>query len=286
MKKIILSLAVLIVFIGIITNVFLWQKRNEQVVQLEPVQVEKTSEPNDFLQLQGEIKKPEIRYPVPDVQVQTEDMEEEVIEPEEKETPLPELDESDDVIQEIFNSLFENQKFTELFLFNAFVRHFVVTIDNMTSQKLPQRYTFTKKPVGKFMVQQEDNDKALLDPKNYDRYTPFVSFVDALDNRKLVSFYVRYYPLFQKAYEDLGYPDRYFNDRLIEVIDHLLETPEVQGTINLLRPKVFYTFADPDLEALTAGQKILIRIGSDNAVKVKAKLRVLRQELIRLAIRG
>ena len=285
MKKIILLLAVVIILIGIITNVFLWQKGNEQVEQLEPVQKEKISEPNEFLQLQGEIKKPEIRYPVPDIQVQSEVIEEEVIEPEEKEEPLPELDESDDIIKEIFNSLFENQQFTELFLFNAFVRHFVVTIDNMTSQKLPQRFTFTKKPAGKFMVQKMDNDNALLDPENYDRYTPFVSFVDVLDNRKLVSVYVRYYPLFQKAYEDLGYPDRYFNDRLIEVIDHLLETPDVQGTVKLLQPKVFYTFADPDLEALTAGQKILIRIGSDNAVKVKAKLRVLRQELISLAVR-
>ena len=37
--------------------------------------------------------------------------------------------------------------------------------------------------------------------------------------------YKQYYPLFQQAYVDLGYPEGYFNDRLVEVIDHLLATP-------------------------------------------------------------
>jgi hypothetical protein len=37
-----------------------------------------------------------------------------------------------------------------------------------------------------------------------------------------------------------------------------------------------YVFADPKLEALPAGQKVLIRIGADNAAAVKAKLMELR----------
>jgi hypothetical protein len=47
---------------------------------------------------------------------------------------------------------------------------------------------------------------------------------------------------------------RYFGDRLIEVIDDLLEAPEVQGTIKLVRPKVLYEFAAPELEDLSAGR--------------------------------
>jgi hypothetical protein len=42
---------------------------------------------------------------------------------------------------------------------------------------------------------------------------------------------------------------------------------------------VFYKFADPELESLSAGQKIMIRMGPQNAEKVKAKLRALRREL-------
>jgi hypothetical protein len=89
--------------------------------------------------------------------------------------------------------------------------------------------------------------------------------------------YKQYYPLFQQAYVDLGYPDGYFNDRLVEVIDHLLATPDIAGPVQLKRPSVNYEFADTELENRSAGQKALIRMGSDNAAVVKAKLRELRK---------
>jgi hypothetical protein len=85
--------------------------------------------------------------------------------------------------------------------------------------------------------------------------------------------------LFQQAYRELGYPKGYFNDRVVEVIDSLLATPEIQEPVKLDRPKVYYQFNDAGLEALPAGQKILIRIGAENAAKVKAKLREVRGAL-------
>jgi hypothetical protein len=45
---------------------------------------------------------------------------------------------------------------------------------------------------------------------------------------------------------------------------------------------VQYEYADPKLEALTAGQKVLVRMGPDNARAVKTKLRELRSALIGL----
>ena len=56
----------------------------------------------------------------------------------------------------------------------------------------------------------------------------------------------------------------------------LLATPECQGTIALVRPNVMYIYADPTLEALPAGQKLLIRMGPENAAAIKAKLTELR----------
>jgi len=104
--------------------------------------------------------------------------------------------------------------------------------------------------------------------------------VQAADVKSLAALYRRLYPLFQQAYEDLGYPGKYFNDRLVEVIDHLLETPEIAAPIPLEQPRVFYTYADASLEARSAGQKLLIRMGPANARIVKAKLRELRAEIV------
>jgi hypothetical protein len=94
--------------------------------------------------------------------------------------------------------------------------------------------------------------------------------------QQVAAVYVHFYPLFQEAYQDLGYPNGYFNDRLVQVIDSLLATPQPAAPIQLVRPNVMYTFADPALESRPAGQKLLIRMGPDNAAIIKAKLTELR----------
>jgi hypothetical protein len=49
---------------------------------------------------------------------------------------------------------------------------------------------------------------------------------------------------------------------------------------------VLYEFADPKLERLSAGQKILLRMGRENALKMKAKLREIRETLVSPALKG
>ena len=48
-----------------------------------------------------------------------------------------------------------------------------------------------------------------------------------------------------------------------EVIDHLLAAPDAPETLALVRPNVYYEFADPALQSLSSGQKILLRVGSN-----------------------
>jgi hypothetical protein len=107
-----------------------------------------------------------------------------------------------------------------------------------------------------------------------------VRVFDSLDSRALVQRYIESYPLFQRAYAELGFPQRNFNDRLVEAIDDLLAAPEIAGPPELAQPKVLYEFADPDLEGRSAGQKIMMRMGSGNAARVKSKLREIRRELV------
>ena len=111
---------------------------------------------------------------------------------------------------------------------------------------------------------------------NYASYAPWIEFVDSRDAQATAGRYKRLYPQFQAAYENLGNPDAYFNDRVVEVIDHLLSAPEAPATIALVRPNVFYEFADPKLEAESSGRKLLLRMGPGNAARVKAKLREIR----------
>jgi len=244
----------------------------------EPAAKETPAPAQEGLKLPEVTEEPKIQFPVPMPGKPEETITQSQLE---KET-LPVLDESDAFIEEEFRHLYDEQKFGGLFLLQDIIRNIVVTVDNMTGSKLPQKYSFTTPPGGHLATFRDAAGNEFMDPKNYDRYRTYVEFAEAADIRRFVAFYVRYFPLFQKAYRDLGYPDRYFNDRFVQVLDHLLAAPEVRVPIKLVRPKVFYQFADPELEALSAGQKILVRMGPDNAARVKARIKELRQALTTL----
>lgn len=197
----------------------------------------------------------------------------------EPEKPLPELKDSDAALQESLSRLFDAQRLGELFILEDMINRFVVTVDNLPRAKLPLQNLPTNPPPGKFLVHEKSAGAAEINPENYKRYARYVQFVEDLDTRKIASVYFHFYPLFQEAYRNLGYKSAYFNDRLVDAIDELLAAPEVKDPVQLVQPSVFYKYADPRLESLSAGQKLMIRIGPENAAKLKAKLRELRQAL-------
>ena len=194
--------------------------------------------------------------------------------------PLPALAESDASVHEALAGLFGGASFDQLFQPQDIIRRFVATIDNLPRKTVAQRLV-PLKPVPGPLRAAGPEGSVVIGPDNAARYPPYVRAFEAVDSAKLVAIYVRFYPLFQQSYAELGYPSRYFNDRVFEVIDNLLAAPEAKGPIALTQPKVLYEFADPTLQELSAGQKVLVRMGPENEAKVKAKLRELKQALTR-----
>jgi hypothetical protein len=189
--------------------------------------------------------------------------------------PLPELNDSDAAVTAAHGEAAGGAEASHYLIPTDVIRHIVVSVDNLLRQKV----AVDKRPItgvgGTFIVN-GDELHATLDARNFKRYEPLVSALEKVDMQRVAAVYLRFYPLFQKAYQDLGYPTGYFNDRLVQVIDGLLATPQIDEPIELKRPNVMYVFADPALEDLPAGRKLLIRMGPENAAAVKAKLSELR----------
>jgi hypothetical protein len=192
---------------------------------------------------------------------------------------LPALTDSDQLVQDSFAGVLGRDPVARFLVPQNIVRHIVVTADNLPRRKVAVELRPLRPTAGQTLTAAQ-GDLVTLGEANFARYTPLVHIAQSLDVKALAVVYQRLYPLFQQAYEDLGYPDKYFNDRLVEVIDHLLEAPEVPAPIALLQPKVFYEYADASLEARSAGQKLLVRMGPANARIIKAKLKEFRAEII------
>ncbi len=199
--------------------------------------------------------------------------------------PLPALNQSDQLVRDSLLGVLGSKSVEQFLVPENVVRHVVVTIDNLPRKKVAVDLRPIKPTPGDALVASQ-GDTTTLSTANYARYAPIIHLVETTDPKTLATVYFHLYPLFQQAYEDLGYPGRFFNDRLVEVIDHLLAAPEPQAPIELVQPKVFYQYADPKLEDLSAGQKLMIRMGPANERSLKAKLRELRAELVQSGPRG
>lgn len=189
--------------------------------------------------------------------------------------PLPALAESDKPLAEGLAAAIDRDAIARYLISQDLVRRIVATVDNLPRKTYAQRLSPLKPAPGKFAVAGTDAQMA-ISPQNAARYAPLVRAFEAVNSEKLVALYVRFYPLFQEAYREQGYPNAYFNDRLVQVLDLLIATREAPGQLAIVQPKVLYEFADPALEALPSGQKILLRMGPENAARVKAKLREIR----------
>lgn len=185
------------------------------------------------------------------------------------------LDKSDAALLEEMSRLATVHGLMQWLLPSQLVRHIVATVDALPRRQVPVQVLPTRPVPGSFMVAQQ-GDVAVIGAENGQRYLPYVRLLRSVDPKAAASLYRRFYPLFQQAYREFGYPTGYFNDRLVEAIDDMLATPDASRPLRVEAPSAMWRYADPDLEALSAGQKILLRMGQPNAQVVRRWLNVLR----------
>jgi len=184
--------------------------------------------------------------------------------------PLPPLNESDEAIKQDLAEIVGADPLAEYLVKSQAISRLVATVDSLTSRQVPPQMNPAKPADGKFIAETE-GETVMMSAQNFARYNGYVELLQNSNSDALLSIYRHYSPLFQIAWEENGGQGQ-FNDRLLEVIDHLLETPDVPGPVYLTKYEAVYLFEEPELEALTSGQKILVRMGSVNAEVVKLKL--------------
>lgn len=211
------------------------------------------------------------------------------IEPAPDGEPLPPVAEAGRAVADALETLLGRGDLLRFLRPEGFVRHAVASVDALGREHAAPRLWPVVPTPGRFSTAAQDGTVRIA-TANAARYEPFVRFAVAIDPARAAAFYRRFHPWFQQAYEDLGYPGRPFNDRLVEVIDLLLQTPEpadapavtlteVKGPIEPRQPWLHQRFADPALEARPAGQKILLRMGAEHTRALKAQLAAFRAEI-------
>ncbi|MEG2804992.1 DUF3014 domain-containing protein [Stenotrophomonas sp.] len=194
---------------------------------------------------------------------------------------LPALADSDAAVREALGALFGQDRALALLLPDHLIQRVVTHIDNLDKPSVPAPAMAVRALPGSLQVETVDGTTYIA-ASNAERYAPYVAAFTALDAEAVGKAYVRFYPLLQQAYVQLGGPEAYFNDRLVAVIDHLVALPNAPQPVAVERDaRGRYRFVDPSLQARSVGQKLLLRLDASQALAVKRQLRALRAAIAR-----
>jgi hypothetical protein len=186
--------------------------------------------------------------------------------------PVPPLDASDDFVRALIRQLSQKPEWAAWLASGDLVRSFVVSVDKIAVGSSPAKELKPAAPQGKF--QTLGSGRTLrIDPASYDRYNSLANVVDAIDPDGAARAYRRLRPLMQQAFDELGYVNLPFDERLARALGQLVDVPVPEGDVMLEATSVTFQYADPELEALSPAQKHLLRMGPHNMRLVQTKLR-------------
>jgi hypothetical protein len=114
---------------------------------------------------------------------------------------------------------------------------------------------------------------------NEERTQAIIKSITEIDPQTLARYYRSWLPLFESAYQELGESGS-FDSRFHQAMMHILETdPYAAENAKLVRPSVYYKYADDELENASEVEKLLWRLGPENAIALQKFVHELRLAL-------
>jgi hypothetical protein len=193
--------------------------------------------------------------------------------------PAPEpLDISDGTVKTKLLQLSDYDSLARLIVDDALLKRFVIMTNTLADETVATNNRVLVRPDKPFRTFQQA-EKQWIDPASYKRYTPYVDALASMDTASLLQLYSEYKPAIDNIFAEISSPSDSFNDKLIDAINILLDTPEVPMPVEVYNDSVMFKFTDPQLEALAPPQKQLLRTGPENMRRIKAKLREIKESL-------
>ena len=205
--------------------------------------------------------------------------EESIVEDEPNVVQLPTLNNSDTFVFEGLRSMQNGASVLRLLAQDQIVRKFVVFVENISRGEFPQT-GLPYRALGEEMpVRNIDENFFVMEDSAHARFDEIVQTFVSLDTDAAVTLYRVLSPLFQQAYAEIGFRNVSFDETLRLSINNIVRTTNMEGPYQLVKPSVMYLYADASIENLQEVHKQLLRIGPDNTIILKAKLREFASQL-------
>jgi len=191
---------------------------------------------------------------------------------------LPTLEQSDEFFRQQVATV--SFKLSDWFGVSSAIKKYLVIVNDLSQNQLLFKHRLFLKAPGKIVVG-EDKLGLYLSKDSYHRYDSLADAMVSIDVDKGLQLYLTVKPLLEQVYKDFAYPEGYqLQDVFLKAAASVIKAPVIDGRIALLPYSVRYKFADHKLETLTDVEKLMIRMGPENTLKIQNKLRQLVQALL------
>jgi hypothetical protein len=194
--------------------------------------------------------------------------------------PLPPLDSSDDFVRQRAAALGGAQELASWLSVDHLVRRAAAVLVGLAEGQSPREPLAVLAPAGSFAVRPREG-RLFVDPSGYARYDRVAAVLAGVDPSQAAALWRLLRPLLVQAHAEIARPGETVEETLARAIERLVAAPvgAADEAEVVLGDGVGYQFADPELEALSAAEKHLLRMGPENASRIQDWLRALSAEL-------
>jgi hypothetical protein len=186
---------------------------------------------------------------------------------------LPPLGQMDIFLRALLGSLSASPELARWLATDDLIRQMAHAIDVVSRGQSPARELGVLRPEGPLQTSGPARTLS-INPASYRRFDGIARAVASLDPAAVAAAYRTIQPRLDEAYRGLGRTSLSVDQAVATALQVLIDTPAVADPIRLAPgPGATLGYADPDLQALPAAQKQLIRLGPENAARVKDTLR-------------
>jgi hypothetical protein len=190
---------------------------------------------------------------------------------------LPDLNASDEFVRRLVSGLSSHPRLAAYLVGDELVRRFVRTVAELAGGQYPGEHLPALRPEAPFSVR-EEGGRTVIAPESYRRYDLLAATVQSLDADGTARLFLQLRPLVDDAWEELGAPGA-FDEALALAFDNLAAVRFPPEPVEVVEVEGVWVYRDAEFEARRGAAKALVRMGSENGVRIQRKLAELRGEL-------
>ena len=255
-QKLLMVALVCVVTAGVVVLTGIWPQEDAVIVESAPTAPAPPAPPAD--------ETPPLSLPAPAIPVVIPTAEPAV-------EPLPSLFESDDAVRDALAAIPLGTAGQQYLMPSSIIERSASLIYLTAQGDVPYKLVPIARPKAPFPIV-DDGTQVVADPEGFSRYDPITRWIESLDAAAIIDALARFLPLFREAWGFYGEDPAYFDLAVIETLDTIIATPEIDITEErLIRKEAVWIYENPAIETLAPMQKQILRMGPSNASAVKQK---------------